>query len=189
MNEPPLRDPPPEEGQASMSRRALLAGAGLLAAAAGAGLAHWRSAASGAVQEPTPGFWALQWNTPQGGLVRLADFRGKSVLLNFWATWCPPCVQELPMLNQAYSQNHLRGFSLIGLAVDKPESVQAFLGKLPLEFPIALAAQDGAALARSLGNMVGALPFSVLLDSAGRVAQRKMGRLNPEDLAAWTRLE
>ena len=93
------------------------------------------------------------------------------------------------MLNQAYSQNHLRGFSLIGLAVDKPESVQAFLGKLPLEFPIALAAQDGAALARSLGNMVGALPFSVLLDSAGRVAQRKMGRLNPEDLAAWTRLE
>ena len=72
------------------------------------------------------------------------------------------------MLNQAYSQNHLRGFSLIGLAVDKPESVQAFLGKLPLEFPIALAAQDGAALARSLGNMVGALPFSVLLDSAGR---------------------
>jgi thiol-disulfide isomerase/thioredoxin len=119
----------------------------------------------------------------------MESFRGKPLLINFWATWCPPCVEELPLINDFYRQNKSNGWQVLGLAVDKLPPVQSFLQKMPLEFPVGMAGMTGAELGRGLGNLAGGLPFSVVFNGAGMVVQRKLGRLTPSDLSAWLRLK
>ena len=116
----------------------------------------------------------------------MADLRGKPLLINFWATWCPPCVKELPEIER-FARDHATRVRVVGLAIDRLEPVQAFLKKLPLSFDIGLAGMAGTDLARSLGNSAGALPFSVLLDGSGAVVQRKLGETHYEELVSWTR--
>jgi thiol-disulfide isomerase/thioredoxin len=192
---------PPEESSTEpqpLARRQLLVATGIAATLAGAGAAWWNaSQAPAPVQgasapvgkEPVDGFWALQWDAPKGAVVRMADFRGHPVLLNFWATWCPPCVEELPLINAFYDKNKANGWQVLGLAIDKPAAVDAFLQKLPLHFPVALAGLSGAALGRNLGNLTGGLPFSIAVGGDGSVIQRKLGRLSESDLDTWARLK
>jgi thiol-disulfide isomerase/thioredoxin len=150
----------------------------------GLSLRHANDSAA-AVVDPVPGFWAQEWQTPQDSTVAMAGFKGRPVLVNFWATWCPPCVDELPLLENFYKEQGDSGVQLLGLAIDRKEAVVPFLKKLPLSFPVAMAGLSGADLGRALGNITGGLPFSVLVASDGSVAQRKMGRVSPSDLAAW----
>ena len=116
-------------------------------------------------------------------------FLGKRLLVNFWATWCPPCVDELPLLDYFYQENRDKNWQLLGLAVDQPGAVREWLKNRPLNYPVALAAQNGIALGKSLGNTEGGLPFSVLFDTVGAVQQRKVGSVLAQDLAAWLRLK
>jgi thiol-disulfide isomerase/thioredoxin len=176
---------------ASPARRGLLLGAGALAATAGLGLAWWKSQPGAPTQalEPFPGFWAQQWSTPQGSPLLLQSFRGKPLLINFWATWCPPCIEELPLINAFFKKNSANGWQVIGLAIDKPASVQAFLQKMPLDFPIVVEPLSGSDLARELGNPSGSLPFSIVINAQGGVLQRKLGRLKQEDLDLWAQLK
>lgn len=171
-------------------RRGLLIGAGLGAAALGSGVAWWTLGRSpaGAIA-PVDGFWSLHWDRPGGGTVRMVSFIGRPVVINFWATWCPPCVEELPLLNRFYQQQKSKGWQVLALAIDKPASVDKFLKVLPLDFTVALAGLSGTELARSLGNLTGGLPFTVVLGSDGRVAQRKMGRVFEEDLQVWAAVQ
>lgn len=176
---------------ARASRRTLLL-AGAAAALAGVGAAWWsaRTPTPGNVAgEPVEGFWALQWDAPEGQQVRLADLRGRPLLINFWATWCPPCIEELPLIDAFFQKNKVNGWQVLGLAVDKPSAVQAFLLKMPVHFPIGLAGLSGADLGRNLGNLAGGLPFTVALAGDGRVIQRKMGKLTQNDLDAWAALK
>ncbi|MFZ2326545.1 MAG: TlpA disulfide reductase family protein [Rhodoferax sp.] len=180
------------EQQTSDSRRRLVlgltaAGAGLL----GVGAAWWRTQTPDAPPHspPAEGFWTSQFEMPQGGTVSMSALRGRPLLVNFWATWCAPCVEELPLINDFYRQNKANGWQVVGLAVDKLAPVQAFLQKMPLDFPVGMAGLVGAELSRGMGNLVGGLPFSVVLGSDGMVLQRKMGRLVPDDLANWLRLK
>lgn len=173
---------PPESTQ---RRRWLLAGAGAAAAVAGAGVAWWRSGVGDADQAAVQRLWDLQLQTPQGAPLALASLKGKPVLLNFWATWCPPCVEEMPLLDGFFRQHAAKGWQVLGLAVDQPSSVRTFLQKTPVTFPIVLAGLDGTDLARSLGNLTGGLPFTVVLGPEGRVRQRRMGRVSESDLKAW----
>jgi thiol-disulfide isomerase/thioredoxin len=119
----------------------------------------------------------------------MQSFQGRPLLVNFWATWCAPCVEELPLINDFYRQNKVNGWQVLGLAVDKLTPVQAFLQKMPLDFPVGMAGLSGAEMARALGNLAGGLPFSVVVGANGTVVQRKLGRLHPQDLAAWLRLK
>ena len=180
----------------SSGRRGLLvwgAAAGVaagVASAAGVGLSLWqRGGAGGAtgapVAEPVPGFWALIWQSPQDTPVAMAQFKGRPLLINFWATWCPPCVEELPLLDRFAREQGSGGAQVLGLAVDRKDAVLSFLAKLPLGFTVALAGMDGVELGRSLGNATGGLPFSVLVGADGAIAQRKMGRVSEADLASW----
>jgi len=183
-----------EKVTSAQVRRRLMLGVGAVAALVGVGAATWLSRSGGPTTqssgtEAAPGLWSLAWDTPQGGSVAMAALRGRPVLINFWATWCPPCVEELPLINAFYNQNKANGWQVIGLAVDKPSSVQSFLAKMPLDFPIGLAGLSGTELGKSLGNLTGGLPFSVVLGADGAVVQRKMGRLSPDDLAQWVRLK
>jgi len=165
-------------------RLALLTGAALAAGAAGAGVAWWRSRSDSA--DGSAAIWSLRFETPTGAQLALADLRGKPLLLNFWATWCPPCVSELPLLDRFHREQQARGWQVVGLAVDNLAPVREFLGKRPVGFAIGLAGIDGVALSRTLGNTGGALPFSVVFDAAGKVAERKLGVIQPEDLTRWT---
>lgn len=164
-------------------RRALLGGTALAAAAAGAGVAWWRTHAGGAGDGAA--IWPMRFDQPNGGNLSLADLRGKPLLLNFWATWCPPCVSELPLIDRFYRDQQARGWQVVGLAVDNLAPVREFLAKRPVSFAVGLAGIEGVALSRSLGNAGGALPFSVVFDRAGGIAQRKLGVIQPEDLQRW----
>ncbi|PRD66832.1 TlpA disulfide reductase family protein [Malikia granosa] len=164
-----------------MRRRELLLGGGALAALAGL------SACSRGA-EPPAAFWSQSWESPNGQPLAAADLRGRPLLVNFWATWCPPCVEELPLLDQFYQSRRAQGWQLLGLAIDQPSAVRAFLARRPLSFPIGLAGLGGTELSRELGNSNGGLPFSVLFDPAGRLVERKLGRLHAEDLERWQRL-
>ncbi len=171
----------------SSRRRWLTLGVAAGAALGGAGLAWWRfqphAMEPGAEQQ----LWQQSFVAPDGSALTLERWKGQTLLVNFWATWCPPCVRELPMLDAFAARQDQHGIQVIGLAVDKPEAVQRFLSRLPLRFPVALAVQGGLGLTRSLGNLQGGLPFTVLIGEDGRVRQRKIGELATEDLDAWSR--
>jgi len=180
----------PDAPAASRRRTFVLAGAA--AGLAGAGLAWWRGQQTQvppAVKEPVDGFWMQQWVRPDGGVVRMQALRGRPLLINFWATWCPPCVEELPIIKAFYDQNKAKGWQLLGLAVDKASAVQSFLAKMPLHFPVGLAGLSGAELGRNLGNLAGGLPFTVVFGADGVVVQRKMGKVSAQDLATWSGLK
>lgn len=134
-------------------------------------------------------FWATPWADPQGKALPIQGFRGKPLLLNFWATWCPPCVEEFPLLDAFFVENRSKGWQVFGLAVDRAEMVQRFLRQNPVQFPIAMAGIGGTELARALGNVSGGLPFTVVVNSAGAVAQRKLGRVSPDNLQQWSALK
>ena len=167
------------------NRRLLLGATAATAALLGVGAAWWRNQVPDAapVTEPVDGFWSMQWDTPQGGKLPMLSFQGRPLLLNFWATWCAPCVEELPLINDFYRQNKSDGWQVLGLAIDKLAPVQFFLQKMPLDFPIGMAGMAGADLGHGLGNVAGGLPFSVVLGGNGAVLYRKMGKLNAGDLA------
>lgn len=177
----------------SNPRRAMLMGGlGLVAVSAGASFAWWRShRASGGAQavQPPEGFWSLQWDSPQGEPVRLQDFRGKPLLINFWATWCAPCMEEMPAIHAFLDKNRANGWQVLGLAVDKPAAVQAYMHKSPINYPVGIAASTSSDLWSQLGNAYGGLPFSLVLGSDGSILQRKLGKFSPSDLDALAQLK
>jgi thiol-disulfide isomerase/thioredoxin len=137
---------------------------------------------------PPNSLWDQTFPTLNGSNLTLSSFKGKPLVLNFWATWCPPCVKELPMLNQFARDMGPQGWQVIGLAVDQAPAVQKFLSQSPVQFDIALAQANGLNLAFQLGNAAGGLPFTVVLDATGRIKTRKIGAIHPEDLAHWVTL-
>ena len=178
----------PNEAKPVVGRRQWLTGlVACSAVAAGAGWA-WRQH-SQAADDGLGDFWnqafpALAGQPP----LQMQAFRGQHLLLNFWATWCPPCVQELPMLSQFYQAQRDKGWSVLGLAVDKPSAVAPFLQRMPLSFPVGIAGLEGTTWSRNLGNSAGGLPFTVVFDRQGKVQHRKMGQLLASDLQNWSSL-
>ena len=158
-----------------------------VAAAAGAGLAWWRSQPQAMGPSAAAQLWSQVFETPEGKPLVMADFQGRPLLLNFWATWCPPCVKELPMLSEFAAKQGSQGIQVVGLAVDKSEAVLRFLRRQPVQFPVGIAMQGGLSLTRTLGNLQGGLPFTILFDAQGQVRQRKIGELSSEDLANWSK--
>jgi thiol-disulfide isomerase/thioredoxin len=169
----------------SSSRRQGLLAAGALAGLAGAGLAWWRLMPQSAPGVEQHAFWGQSFETPQGQALAMASFAGKPLLLNFWATWCPPCVEELPLIDRFWRENAANGFQVLALAIDQPSAVRRFLDRQSLGFPMGLAGLGGTELARSLGNAAGGLPFSVFFKADGSIWRQKLGQLSPSDLDAW----
>lgn len=168
-------------------RKLLMAGVAGAALLAGAGLAVWRLRPADESSDPA-GFWSLSFPTPQGASVSAASLRGRPLLLNFWATWCPPCVEEFPLLDAFFRENSSKGWQVLGLAIDQPSAVRAFLHRTPVGFPIGLAGLEGTELSKSLGNRVGGLPFTVVFGADGNVRHRRMGRVSQDDLKQWSGL-
>lgn len=167
-----------------MKRRgSLLAGAAVAAGAAGLGAGLWRLRHP--ADDPAEGLWTRSFDAPAGGQLSLAGFRGRPLLLNFWATWCPPCVREMPLLDRFHRDNSALGWQVAGLAVDQIGPVNKFLGEHPVAYPIGLAGAAGIDLSRRLGNQGGGLPFSVVFDRTGRKIDQKLGQISEQELQAW----
>lgn len=157
--------------------------AGLGAAAAGLLIGRQRFAL-----EPTAAsaawLYELSLDDHTGAPQALRQYQGKRLLINFWATWCPPCVEEMPEID-AVRQAQAGGFEVLGLGVDTPSNLREFMQKTPVSYPILRAGAAGTELARKLGNDKGALPFSVLLSEQGQILARKLGKLSRAEIEAW----
>lgn len=167
--------------ESSLSRRVFLTAAGAAAAALGAALA-WRKLNPPQASAAAEAFWARRFPGLDGTELAAARWRGQPLLVNFWATWCPPCVKELPEINQFYKEARAGGWQVLALAVDQPDPVKAFLQKTPLDFAVALAGPEGLSLVRDLGNPAGGLPFSVVFDETGEISWRRTGVTHLEEL-------
>jgi thiol-disulfide isomerase/thioredoxin len=169
-------------------RRLVLAGVAAAAAAAGAGVAWRKFGLEEAGPNAGDALWRLSFETPAGGRLDMASLRGSPVLVNFWATWCPPCVEELPLLDAFSREQAPNRWKVVGLAIDQPGAVRTFLARTPVSFPVGLAGLEGTELGKTLGNRSGGLPFTVVLGGDGSVRHRRMGRVTPTDLAQWSSL-
>lgn len=134
------------------------------------------------------GLWSAEFPSPDDGQVRLSDFRGRPLVLNFWATWCPPCVAEMPLLDAFFRQNQAKGWQVLGLAVDQRVRVQAFLRSNPVTYPVGVAEAVGGDWLRQLGNESGGLPFTLVLQPDGSVWQTKLGKLSEDEIEAWSKI-
>ena len=120
----------------------------------------------------------------KGNHVDLSSFRGKPLIINFWASWCPPCRAEIPDFSSFYQQNAAKGVQMIGIAIDKESAVRQFLTTHPVSYPIVLGGTAAMDLSSQLGDHEGGLPFTVVLDPAGKIVFRKLGITSPEELAS-----
>jgi thiol-disulfide isomerase/thioredoxin len=160
-------------------RKALaLAGIGAGAAAAGALVgALVVQSGSGAARLLSARFPDLD-----GRSRRLLDWRGQVVAVNFWATWCAPCREEVPLFVAAKQQYASQGFEVVGIAIDHGDKVRDFAANYKINYPVLIAGGEAIELMRGLGNRAGALPYTVLLDRSGGVAAKRLGALHKEEL-------
>jgi peroxiredoxin len=171
---------PPSGGRA---RRGLLAGLAAACVGAGALVAWWRnqpdSRPGGAGLEA---FLSASWTDALGQPFDAAGLRGQPLVINFWATWCPPCVEEMPELDQLQRELAPIGVKIIGIGVDSEAKIRLFAEKHRFSYALLPAGAGGAELSRSFGNQSAALPFTVVIARDGRIRRQILGRFRLDDL-------
>ena len=165
-------------------RQVVFGGVAVLAAIAGSGLALKKQPA-GLDMETQQALWNAEFDMPDGQILKMQNLQGRPLVINFWATWCAPCVEEMPLLDIFFRQNVAKGWQMVGLAIDQPSRVRQYLSQNAISYPIGLAGMTGTELGRLLGNEVGGLPFTVVLDGKGSLIQRKLGKLSAQEIRAW----
>ena len=117
----------------------------------------------------------------------LTAYLGRRLLLNFWASWCGPCLEEMPALNQAQQKFGDHGAIVLGIAMDEPDRVRAFLATHPVSYPILLGQLTPPRTSLQLGDTREMLPYSVLIDADGRILATHAGTLSASQLEQWLR--
>lgn len=154
----------------------------LLALVAGIGAALWHRQPSA----PQPGaaetllrtsLWDLQ-NQPQ----TLAQYRGKVLVVNFWATWCPPCREEIPHFVEMQRHLAAKEVQFVGIALDNPMDVAAFVREFAVNYPILIGGIHESENMRALGNATGGLPYTLIYDQQGQLREKVIGGLDKRRL-------
>jgi thiol-disulfide isomerase/thioredoxin len=133
---------------------------------------------------PVAALFQQQLNDDQGVQRALAQWKGKNLVVNFWAPWCAPCVQEMPELSALQADLNGKNTQIIGIGIDSPTNIAEFTGKHKIAYPVYVGGMAGTDLARQLGNAQGGLPFTVLIGADGQVKKTYLGRLRFEELRA-----
>lgn len=120
-----------------------------------------------------------------GQMQSIAQWRGKIVVVNFWATWCPPCLHEIPEFIRLQRQYANQGLQFVGIAIDSRQAVSELMKTLDINYPLLIAEESGMELSRQLGNVIGAVPYSVILDRQGRPVYRHPGELPASKIEQW----
>ena len=152
---------------------------GAVALAAGVGLAIWDRHPPDATQ-----LLALSLPDTEGARQPLQQWQGKVLVVNFWATWCGPCREEMPEFVKAQRDLGTRGLQVVGIAIDQPDKVARFVKELDLNYPALIAGYEAMEVAKPLGDRLLALPFTVVLDRDGKVVHTQLGPMKPAQLRA-----
>jgi len=115
---------------------------------------------------------------------RIAEWRGKVVAVNFWATWCAPCREEIPLFMEVRRERASQGFEVVGIAIDNADKVAEYARNAAISYPVLIADGSGLDLIRKLGNASGGLPYTAVLDRGGRPVRTKLGALKRPELDA-----
>jgi len=139
---------------------------------------------SPAVNAPANILLDARFSTLDGKEVALKTWRNKVIVLNFWATWCPPCREEMPELSNFYTENSSKNVVVIGIAIDEAKAVKSYLKKTKVMYPILVDEEKGVILSKNLGNNQGILPYTVIINSNGSVQKTIFGRIHKDQLDA-----
>lgn len=163
-------------------RRALLITAVALAAAA-AGIAVHRLW-GGAPVDPASGAKLMSLSLPdaEGRMQPMTQWRGKVIVANFWATWCPPCREEIPGFVRVSKKYTERGVQFVGISIDSPDKVREFAREYAVSYPLLIGSFESLALTQTMGNRAQALPFTAILDRSGATHFVKLGPLSESAL-------
>jgi thiol-disulfide isomerase/thioredoxin len=128
--------------------------------------------------------FATSLMAPDGGLQPLAQWRGKVLVVNFWATWCAPCREEIPELIKYQQRHGTRGLQVIGIAADTATRVAPYAKEIGINYPLLVGGMEVIDFARDLGDIKAVLPFTLVVDREGRIRSRTIGVIKPQDLDA-----
>ncbi len=128
-------------------------------------------------------FFSVSLPDQSGKSVALADYRGKPLIVNFWARWCVPCREEIPELRDIAKQHATKGLKVIGISLeDNAPNVQDFIKAYEMDYTLLFAQSQGIELMKALGNTKAGLPFTLAIDREGRILMRKLGMVSRNDL-------
>ncbi len=163
---------------------ALLGLAGLLLGGGIAGIYEWRQTLQETPQEAPDAYSQLpDFSLPniEGGLWHVEQWRNKILVINFWASWCPPCRKEMPMFVQLQEKFAAQGVLFVGIAIDDEQAARDFIDTYGIEFPVLLGEDRAMELSRQLGNRFQALPYTVVADR-GVIQLRQAGEVLESEL-------
>ena len=142
------------------------------------------STAAPNVTGPVQALYAQSLPDAAGKTQALSQWKGKAMVLNFWAPWCAPCVEEMPELSALQQEMAGKNLQVIGIGIDSPGNIAQFAGKVKISYPVYVAGMSGTDLSRQFGNTSGGLPFTVLIGADGQVKKTYLGRLKFAELRA-----
>ncbi len=159
-----------------------IVGISLLALFAGVLTSQWIFKTGLASDPAIKAFFANPWQTPDGKSVDTNEWRGKVLVVNFWASWCPPCVEEMPALDKLQREFSSQNVLFVGIGIDSPSNIREFLAKTPVSYPIVIGGLEGSNLSKQLGNAQGALPYTIVINAKGKATSSKLGKISEEEL-------
>jgi len=118
---------------------------------------------------------------PSGEMRSVSEWDGKLLVINFWATWCPPCLEEIPMFVDLQARHAGDGLQFVGIAIDQRENVVEFMRGQEMNYPVLLGQMGAIEVGKRYGNRLGALPYTVVVGRDGRIAFVKPGAMDEDE--------
>ncbi len=164
-----------------MKHTLLIIAAGLIALVSGIAVRNFERTPSAPIQV-SGDLFATELPDLSGQLHRLNAWQGKILILNFWATWCPPCLKEIPVFIQLQRDYAQKNVQFVGIALDEKTAVANYAAQVNINYPLLLAPDNGIDIARQWGNVIESVPFTVVVNTHGQIIHRQLGEISAAEL-------